>query len=126
MKIVFHANLIVSLSCKDSKLSELHRFALFLLNSKFEGPSFAKFHAIKLKTVMLKGDIQECGNYRGIKMISHTMKIWESIGGCRVSCPWRDGIWLVMKRHERYTPSSFEIEFYNWQYSGIVTKCQYR
>ena len=26
-----------------------------------------------------KGDIQDCGNYRGIKMISLTMKIWESI-----------------------------------------------
>ena len=50
----------------------------------------------------------------------------ECLASCRVSCPWRDGIWLVMKRHERYTPSSFEIEFYNWQYSGIVTKCQYR
>ena len=26
-----------------------------------------------------KGDIQDCGNYRGIKMISHTMKTWERI-----------------------------------------------
>ena len=26
-----------------------------------------------------KGDIQDCGNYRGIKLISHTMKIWERI-----------------------------------------------
>ena len=26
-----------------------------------------------------KGDIQDCGNYRGIKMISLTMKIWERI-----------------------------------------------
>lgn len=26
-----------------------------------------------------KGDIQECGNYRGIKLLSHTMKIWERI-----------------------------------------------
>ncbi|XP_068240164.1 uncharacterized protein [Palaemon carinicauda] len=26
-----------------------------------------------------KGDIQECGNYKGIKLISHTMKIWEKI-----------------------------------------------
>ena len=26
-----------------------------------------------------KGDIQDCGNYRGIKMLSHTMKIWERI-----------------------------------------------
>ena len=25
------------------------------------------------------GGIQDCGNYRGIKMISHTMKIWERI-----------------------------------------------
>ena len=26
-----------------------------------------------------KGDIQDCENYRGIKMISHTMKIWERV-----------------------------------------------
>ena len=26
-----------------------------------------------------KGDIHDCGNCRGIKMISHTMKIWERI-----------------------------------------------
>ena len=26
-----------------------------------------------------EGDIQDCGNYTGIKMISHTMKIWERI-----------------------------------------------
>ena len=26
-----------------------------------------------------KGDIQNCGNYRGIKLISHTMKIWEKV-----------------------------------------------
>ena len=26
-----------------------------------------------------KGDIKDCGNYRGIKMISHTRKIWERI-----------------------------------------------
>ena len=26
-----------------------------------------------------KGDIQNCGNYRGIKLMSHTMKVWERI-----------------------------------------------
>ena len=26
-----------------------------------------------------KGDIQNCNNYRGIKLMSHTMKIWERI-----------------------------------------------
>ncbi len=31
-----------------------------------------------------KGDVQECGNYRGIKLLSHTMKIWERIVDERV------------------------------------------
>ena len=26
-----------------------------------------------------KGDIQSCNNYRGIKLLSHTMKIWERV-----------------------------------------------
>src|SRR5215470_4611566 len=26
-----------------------------------------------------KGDIQSCGNYRGIKLMSHTMKLWERV-----------------------------------------------
>ena len=26
-----------------------------------------------------KGDIQECKNYRGIKLMSHTMKMWERV-----------------------------------------------
>ena len=26
-----------------------------------------------------KGDIKECGNYRGIKLMSRTMKLWERV-----------------------------------------------
>ena len=26
-----------------------------------------------------KGDTQECGNYKGIKLMSHTMKVWEKV-----------------------------------------------
>ena len=26
-----------------------------------------------------KGDVQECSNYRGIKLMSHTMKVWEKV-----------------------------------------------
>ena len=26
-----------------------------------------------------KGDVKECGNYPGIKFMSHTMKLWERI-----------------------------------------------
>jgi hypothetical protein len=26
-----------------------------------------------------KGDVQDCGNYRGIKLTSHTLKIWERV-----------------------------------------------
>ena len=31
-----------------------------------------------------KGDIKECGNYRGIKLMSHTMKLWEGIIEARI------------------------------------------
>ncbi|KAG5586470.1 hypothetical protein H5410_046904 [Solanum commersonii] len=33
-----------------------------------------------------KGDIQNCNNYRGVKLLSHTMKIWERVVETRV--PW--------------------------------------
>ena len=26
-----------------------------------------------------KGNTKECGNYRGIKLMSHTMKLWERV-----------------------------------------------
>ena len=26
-----------------------------------------------------KGDVQQCNNYRGIKLMSHTMKLWERV-----------------------------------------------
>ena len=26
-----------------------------------------------------KGDIKECGNYRGIKLMSHSKKLWERV-----------------------------------------------
>uniref|UniRef100_A0A914WZU0 Endonuclease/exonuclease/phosphatase domain-containing protein n=1 Tax=Plectus sambesii TaxID=2011161 RepID=A0A914WZU0_9BILA len=28
-----------------------------------------------------KGDVQQCSNYRGIKLLSHTMKLWERVTG---------------------------------------------
>ena len=31
-----------------------------------------------------KADIKECGNYRGIKLMSHTMKLWERIIEARI------------------------------------------
>ena len=31
-----------------------------------------------------KGDTQECKNYRGIKLISHTFKIWERVVDRRI------------------------------------------
>jgi len=32
-----------------------------------------------IKIYKNKGDIQSCANYRGIKLISHTMKLWERV-----------------------------------------------
>ena len=31
-----------------------------------------------------KGDIKECGNYRGIKLMSHFMKLWERVIEARI------------------------------------------
>ena len=31
-----------------------------------------------------KGDVQECRNYRGIKLLSHTMKLWERVVEARL------------------------------------------
>ena len=31
-----------------------------------------------------KGDVQECKNYRGIKLLSHTMKLWERVVEARI------------------------------------------
>lgn len=28
---------------------------------------------------MKKGDVRSCSNFRGIKVVSHTMKIWERV-----------------------------------------------
>ena len=31
-----------------------------------------------------KGDVQSCSNYRGIKLMSHTMKLWERVVEARL------------------------------------------
>ena len=31
-----------------------------------------------------KGDIQQCSNYNGKKLMSHNMKLWETVVDCRV------------------------------------------
>ena len=31
-----------------------------------------------------KGNVQSCSNYRGIKLISHTMKLWERVVEARL------------------------------------------
>ena len=36
-----------------------------------------------------KGDIQNCTNYRGIKLMSHTMKLWERVIEHRLRCKTR-------------------------------------
>ena len=46
-----------------------------------------------------KGDAQCCGNYRGIKLMSHTMKVWERIIEARV----RDRV-EISKQQYGYKP----------------------
>ena len=42
-----------------------------------------------------KGDAQCCGNYREIKLISHTMKVWERIIEARL----RDGVEISKQQY---------------------------
>ena len=37
------------------------------------------WHSTLIPIYKNKGDIQECGNYRGIKLMSHSLKIWERV-----------------------------------------------
>ena len=43
-----------------------------------------------------KGDTQCCGNYRGIKLMSHTMKVWERIIEARL----RDSVEISKQQYE--------------------------
>ena len=35
--------------------------------------------SVLIPIVKNKGDVQNCSNYRGITLISHTMKLWERV-----------------------------------------------
>ena len=43
-----------------------------------------------------KGDAQFCGNYRGIKLMSHTIKVWERIIEARL----RDRVEISKQQYE--------------------------
>jgi hypothetical protein len=38
-----------------------------------------EWRSILVPILKNKGDIQSCTNYRGIKLMSHTMKLWERV-----------------------------------------------
>ena len=46
-----------------------------------------------------KADAQRCGNYRGIKLMSQTMKVWEKIIEARL----RDSV-EISKQHYEFMP----------------------
>ena len=73
-----------------------------------------------------KGDIQDCGNYKGIKLMSHTLKIWERIIGKRLReetkigeeqfgfMPGRrttDAIFALRQMMEKYRERQRELHF---------------
>ena len=41
-----------------------------------------------LVPIYKKGDVQSCTNYRGIKLMSHTMKMWERVVEARLRHLW--------------------------------------
>ena len=61
-------------------------------------------HSILIPIFKGKGDIQECNNYRGIKLLSHTSKIWERVVDRRI----RRIYMKVRVHHFKYLGSSVE------------------
>ena len=51
-----------------------------------------------------KGDIQDCKNYRGIKLMSHTMKLYERIIERRVRGETLEGDEQVWRKTKRVIP----------------------
>ncbi|KAK3540385.1 hypothetical protein QTP70_030406 [Hemibagrus guttatus] len=49
-----------------------------------------------------KGDVQSCSNYRGIKLMSHTMKVWERVVEARLGESYdrvpREELWYCMRK----------------------------
>ena len=60
----------------DSKLLKLTLFNRLLMGERM--PEEWR-RSVLIPIYKNKGDAQCCGNYRGIKLISHTMKVWERI-----------------------------------------------
>jgi len=52
-----------------------------------------------------KGDIQDCNNYRGIKLLSHTMKLWEMVIESRLR-----KVILISENQFSFMPSRSAIE----------------
>ena len=55
------------------------KFLTRLFNRLLMGEQMPKEWSVLISIYKNKGDAQCCGNYRGIKLISHTMKIWKRI-----------------------------------------------
>ena len=57
------------------------KFLTKLYNNLLEGGSMPDDwrKSVLVPIYKNKGDVQACGNYRGIKLMSHSMKLWERV-----------------------------------------------
>ena len=55
------------------------KFLTKLYNRTMESERMPDEWRVLIPIFKNKGDVQSCSNYRGIKLISHTMKLWERI-----------------------------------------------
>ena len=80
----------------DSKLLKLTLFNRLLMGERM--PEEWR-RSVLMPIYKNKGDAQCCGNYRGIKLISHTMKVWERIFETKL----RDRV-EISKQQYRFMP----------------------
>ena len=86
-----------------------------------------------------KGDVQSFSNYRGIKLISHTMKLWERIVEARLRyeamiseqqygfMPRKstaDAMFALRVLMEKYREGQKELHLFLWTWKKLMTRFQ--
>ncbi|KAF7699893.1 hypothetical protein HF521_002851 [Silurus meridionalis] len=84
------------------------KFLTKLFNKILEGEKMPEEwrRSVLVPVFKNKGDVQTCSNYRGIKLISHTINLWERVVEARlreeVTICEQHGIWFLAKEeHSR-------------------------
>ncbi|KAK3543895.1 hypothetical protein QTP70_030268, partial [Hemibagrus guttatus] len=70
----------------EQKVDKIRKDEVSLFNRVLESERMPEEwrRSVLVPIFKIKGDVQSCSNYRGIKLMSHTMKLWERVVEARL------------------------------------------